>query len=119
MFDRVLILAGKTGGLTTPEALAKGLPFLIVHPIKGQEERNADHLLEEGAALRCNNFPVLAHKVDALLNDPSRLTHWRANARRLGRPQAAFEIVRVLLRTQGRMPIIGRKAPCRTPAVRR
>jgi hypothetical protein len=26
----------------------------------GQEERNADHLLEAGAAIRCNNLPALA-----------------------------------------------------------
>jgi processive 1,2-diacylglycerol beta-glucosyltransferase len=91
------LVAGKTGGLTTSEALTKGLPFLIVNPIRGQEERNADHLLEEGAAIRCNNFPVLAYKVDKLLHDPKRLARMRANARRLGRPRAAFDIVRQLL----------------------
>jgi processive 1,2-diacylglycerol beta-glucosyltransferase len=91
------LVAGKTGGLTTSEALAKGLPFLVVNPIRGQEERNADHLLEEGAAIRCNNFPVLAYKVDRLLGDPKRLTRMRANARRLSRPQAALDIVRTLL----------------------
>ncbi|MCL5281725.1 MAG: UDP-N-acetylglucosamine--LPS N-acetylglucosamine transferase [Planctomycetes bacterium] len=94
------LVAGKTGGLTTSEALAKGLPFLIVNPIRGQEERNADHLLEEGAALRCNHLPVLAYKVEKLLNDPQRLARMRANARRLGRPQAAFDIVRKLLQLQ-------------------
>lgn len=92
------LVAGKTGGMTTSEALAKGLPFLIVNPIQGQEERNADHLLEEGAAIRCNNLPVLAYKVDRLLGDPKRLAHMRANARRLGRPHAAFEIVRTLVK---------------------
>ena len=54
------ILVGKPGGLTTSEALARGLVMVIVNPIPGQEERNADHLLEEGAAIRCNNLPVLA-----------------------------------------------------------
>src|SRR5262249_16172582 len=41
------ILIGKPGGLTTSEALAKGLVQVIVNPIPGQEERNSDHLLEE------------------------------------------------------------------------
>jgi processive 1,2-diacylglycerol beta-glucosyltransferase len=27
-------------------------------------ERNADHLLEGGAAIRCNNLPALAWKID-------------------------------------------------------
>ena len=55
------ILLGKPGGLTTSEALAMGLVFVIVNPIPGQEERNSDHLLEDGAAIRANNLPVLAY----------------------------------------------------------
>ena len=54
-----------------PDHLGKPWPedsaFVIVNPIPGQEERNADHLLEQGAAIRCNNLPVLAWKIDCLL----------------------------------------------------
>ena len=32
------------------ECLARGLPMILVAPIPGQEERNAGHLLEQGAA---------------------------------------------------------------------
>jgi processive 1,2-diacylglycerol beta-glucosyltransferase len=91
------LLLGKPGGLTTSEALAKGLPLVVVNPIPGQEERNADHLLEEGAAIRCNNLPVLAEKIDRLLDDPARFAALQANARRLGRPDAAGDVVRTLL----------------------
>jgi processive 1,2-diacylglycerol beta-glucosyltransferase len=87
------ILLGKPGGLTTSEALASGLVFVIVNPIPGQEERNADHLLEEGAAIRCNNLPALAFKIDRLLDDSPRLAALRANVLRLARPRAAHEIV--------------------------
>ena len=91
------ILLGKPGGLTTSEALAKGLIFVIVNPIPGQEERNSDHLLEEGVAIRCNNLPVLAYKLDLLLSDPARMNTMRANARRLARPHAAREVIDKLL----------------------
>ncbi len=91
------ILLGKPGGLTTSEALAKDLIFVIVNPIPGQEERNSDHLLEEGVAIRCNNLPVLAHKIDRLLADPARMDAMRANARRLARPDAARQVVAKLL----------------------
>jgi len=91
------MVVGKPGGLTTSEALAKGLAFVIINPIQGQEERNADHLLEEGVAIRCNNLPVLAYKVDRLLDDPKRLVTLQANARRLGKPHAACDIVKRLL----------------------
>lgn len=94
------ILLGKPGGLTTCEALAKGLVFVIVNPIPGQEERNSDHLLEDGVAIRCNNLPVLAYKLDQLLDDPPRFAAMQANARRLARPDAAKEIVTKLLALQ-------------------
>ena len=54
------LFVGKPGGLTTSEVLAKGLPMVVINPIPGQEERNSDHLLEEGVAIRCNNLPALA-----------------------------------------------------------
>jgi processive 1,2-diacylglycerol beta-glucosyltransferase len=87
------ILVGKPGGLTTSESLARGLVLVVVNPIPGQEERNSDHLLEEGAAIRCNNLPVLAYKIDRLLDDRLRFERMRENALRLARPRAAFEIV--------------------------
>jgi len=91
------LAVGKPGGLTTSEALARELVMVIVNPIPGQEERNSDHLLEEGVAIRCNNLPVLAHKIDMLLDDPARLATMRANIRRLAKPRAAYDIVRRLL----------------------
>jgi processive 1,2-diacylglycerol beta-glucosyltransferase len=91
------LMVGKPGGLTTSEALAKGLVFVIVNPIPGQEERNADHLLEEGAAIRCNNLPVLAYKIDQLLDNPTRLATMQTNVQRLAQPYAAQTIVKTLL----------------------
>lgn len=91
------LVLGKPGGLTTSEALAKGLIMVIVNPIPGQEERNSDHLLEEGVAIRCNNLPALAFKIDALLNDPKRLDQMRRNVKRVAKPNAASDIVRELV----------------------
>lgn len=86
-------VVGKPGGLTMSEALACDLVFVVVSPIPGQEERNADHLLEEGAAIRCNNLPVLAYKIGRLLDNKPRLANMHENIRRLARPQAAATIV--------------------------
>jgi processive 1,2-diacylglycerol beta-glucosyltransferase len=87
------LLVGKAGGLTSSEALARELPLLIVNPIPGQEERNSDHLLEVGAALRCNNLSTLAWKVENLVADRDRLTRLRERARVAARPRASFDIV--------------------------
>jgi processive 1,2-diacylglycerol beta-glucosyltransferase len=86
------LMVGKAGGLTTSEALARALPMALIEPIPGQEERNADHLLEAGAAIRCNNLPAAAWKIAALLDDAERLTRMRDAARGLGKPGAAARI---------------------------
>jgi processive 1,2-diacylglycerol beta-glucosyltransferase len=86
------LVVTKPGGLTASEALARGAGIVIINPIPGQEERNSDYLLESGAALKCNHPPTLAHKLTALLRDPTRLAALRANARRLGRPRAALDV---------------------------
>ncbi len=46
---------------------------------------------------RCNNLPVLAWKIDGLLDDPARLARRRDNGRRLARPNGAREIAGMLL----------------------
>lgn len=91
------LMVGKPGGLTTAEALASKLVMVIVNPIPGQEERNSDHLLEEGAAIRCNNLPALTYKVDKLLSRPERFSEMQDNVERLARPNAAASIVKQLL----------------------
>ncbi|HEY1423764.1 MAG TPA: glycosyltransferase [Candidatus Acidoferrum sp.] len=92
------LLVGKAGGLTTSEALARHLPMALIEPIPGQEFRNADHLLEEGAAIRCNNLPAAAWKIAKLLADPSKMQHMRSAAAEMSHPNAAAEIAEDALR---------------------
>ncbi|MGC2236982.1 MAG: glycosyltransferase [Pyrinomonadaceae bacterium] len=91
------LIVGKPGGLTTSEALAKGLIFVVVSPIPGQEERNSDHLLEKGCAIKCNNLPTLAFKIDELINDKARFEAMKANVLRFSRPNASKEMASKLL----------------------
>jgi processive 1,2-diacylglycerol beta-glucosyltransferase len=87
------LVVSKPGGLTTSETLARGAAMVIVNPTPGQESRNSDYLLENGAAIKVNNLATLTHKVGPLLDNPERLAQLKANARRLGRPRAAFDVV--------------------------
>lgn len=91
------VVLSKPGGLTTSEVLARGAAMAIINPIPGQEFRNSDYLLENGAAIKINNVATLPMKLEALLRDPDRLSALKANARRLGRPQAAFDVARFVL----------------------
>lgn len=92
------LLVGKAGGLTTSESLARHLPMALIEPIPGQEFRNADHLLEAGAAIRCNNLPAAAWKIAKLLDDPARMEKIRNAAAQLARPNAAADIAEDSLR---------------------
>ncbi|HEX9370047.1 MAG TPA: glycosyltransferase [Roseiflexaceae bacterium] len=94
------LFIGKPGGLTASECMAAELPMAIVTPIPGQEERNSDHLLEEGAAVRCNDIATVGFKLDRLFDEPGRIEQMRANTRKLGRPDAARTIVETLLSDQ-------------------
>jgi processive 1,2-diacylglycerol beta-glucosyltransferase len=91
------IFIGKPGGMTTSEAIACGLPMCVVSPIPGQEERNSDHLLEEGIAVKCNDLTTLPFKLERLLENPGRLTQMKANALRFAKPAASTTIVDTLL----------------------
>ena len=88
----------KSGGLTTAECLASGLPMAIRDPIPGQEERNCDFVLEAGAGVRVNGTDSLRVKLGSLLSDPERLSRMRAAAIAAGRPRAAEEILARMLR---------------------
>jgi len=90
------LLIGKAGGLTSSEALARELPLLIINPIPGQEERNSDHLLEAGAALRCHTLSALPWKIESLLTDLDRLSRLRAGAKAAARPFASLDIVDIM-----------------------
>jgi len=99
------LFIGKPGGLTMAEALASELPFVVVAPIPGQEERNSDHLLEKGAGIRCNELTTLPFKVDSLLGDHARLRQMRLSARRMARPYAAVTVLKTLLRRPSTLPV--------------
>ena len=83
----------KPGGLTTSECLALGLPMIVNSPIPGQEERNADYLLEQGVALKAFDAVTLEYRVRLLLAQPQQLQAMRAKALALGRPRAACEVL--------------------------
>jgi processive 1,2-diacylglycerol beta-glucosyltransferase len=89
----------KPGGLTTSECLAMGQPMILSSPIPGQEERNADYLLEEGAALKAVDTSALVWRARQLLGDAHKLATMRRNAAALGRPHAARDALRLVLET--------------------
>lgn len=91
------IVVTKPGGLTTSESLALGLPMIVIAPIPGQEEHNANFVLERGAALKAFDLLTLEYRIGHLLAHPARLAQMRANAHALGKPSAASQVLSTIL----------------------
>jgi processive 1,2-diacylglycerol beta-glucosyltransferase len=91
------LFVGKPGGLTSSECMAAGLPMILIHPIPGQEVRNSDFLLEEGAAVRCNYATTVGYKIDQLLARPDQIRRMAECARQIGRPEAGPMITSTVL----------------------
>jgi processive 1,2-diacylglycerol beta-glucosyltransferase len=90
------LVVGKLGGHTAAEALAAGVPMVVYEPIAGQEEDNAAWVEAAGAAVWPRTLPALVRTVTDLLDDDRRREQLAHGARRLGRPDAAASIARIL-----------------------
>lgn len=95
------IVITKAGGLITSEILARGTPMVIVDPIPGQEEQNADLIAAAGAGIQLRLPEMVAPAVQFLLRHPDRLAEMRDWARALGRPRAALDVAEGVLKAEG------------------
>ncbi|MCB0162808.1 MAG: UDP-N-acetylglucosamine--LPS N-acetylglucosamine transferase [Anaerolineae bacterium] len=82
----------KPGGLMTSEILARGTPTIIIDPIPGQEEWNADFVSGSGAGIQIRMPELVPPAAIALLAQPERLDAMRAQAQLVGKPRAAFDV---------------------------
>lgn len=98
MMDASNLIVTKPGGLTTSEALAKRLPMIIVNPIPGQEQRNADFLLNSGAAVSTNTVCGVDELVCRLLSDPRRLEAMEQCIDTLRHPNSTADVCTFVLR---------------------
>ena len=98
LMDAADLIVSKPGGLTASEVLAKGKTMLIIEPIPGQEQRNCEYLLEEGAAARLFDIEDAGYKIKSLLSDKVRLARMSRSASKIGHPTAAIDIARDILK---------------------
>ncbi|BAC91170.1 glr3229 [Gloeobacter violaceus PCC 7421] len=87
----------KAGGLIASEVMARGTPMVIVDPIPGQEEWNADAIAAYGAGIQLRLPEMVAPTVQFLLSAPEHLAFMRFQARKYGRPTAALAVVESIL----------------------
>ena len=88
----------KSGGLIVSEVLARGTPTIVLDPIPGQEEWNADLVAGSGAGIQLRQPESVPLTAFSLLSEPERLAAMRVQAAKIGRPRAALDIADRVLR---------------------
>ncbi|MCX7715075.1 MAG: glycosyltransferase [Clostridia bacterium] len=98
LMDASDFIITKPGGLTMSEALAKHLPPIIMNPIPGQEDRNMEFLVNNGAAVMVTEtFPV-DEALFELLNNEWRLNLLKQSVIHLGKPYATKNLCEFIMR---------------------
>ena len=92
------VVITKPGGLTVSECLAKMKPMILFSPIPGQEEKNAEFLETQQAALRARSLDEIPGLVQSLLTDRPLRDTLLTNMKSCARPQAAYTIAETITR---------------------
>lgn len=92
------IVISKPGGLTTSESLASGLPMLIINPIPGQEEENAEFLEEKGTGIWIRKNDSSYEILNNLLSDSKKLKEMKNNTKILAKKYSTKDICETVLK---------------------
>lgn len=91
------VIITKPGGLSSAEAMASGLPMVLVDPIPGQEDRNCEYLLEKGVAVRLYDLSDADNKVESLLRNEKTFQIMKDTAKKAARPNASLDVAKDVL----------------------
>ena len=91
------LVVTKPGGLTTSESLASGLPIVVINPIPGQEEENAEYLVNHNTAIWLKKDDNIEEIINNLLSDTSKLEEMSNNAKSISKPNSTNDICKILL----------------------
>ena len=78
----------KPGGLTTSEALAMGLPMILINPIPGQEDRNLEFLLNNGVAMAVSETCPIDEVIFQIFKNPDRIEIMKKSIEFLSSPNS-------------------------------
>ena len=90
-------IVSKPGGLTTTEILVSQVPFIIINPVPGQEEENANFLTNNGAAVRIWDASKALPFIEQFINDSFRIENMKIMQKHIARPNSTRDIVEKIL----------------------
>lgn len=89
------LVVAKPGGLTTSESLAMGLPMIIINPIAGQEEENAEFLEQKGVGIWMRKDDNIKEKLENLLNNEEKLVQMTECTKLIANKYSSYDIVEI------------------------
>lgn len=91
------LVISKPGGLTTSESLASNLPMIIINPIPGQEEENAEFLEIKGTGIwiRKNDSPYDVLKT--VIDNTDKLNEMKKNTELLAKKHSTENICKIII----------------------
>lgn len=90
------VLVTKSGGLTSSEAMAKGLATIFVKPIPGQEKRNSNVLRLANAAMIAKNVDEARQKIKELFENRDLLNKMSAAASKIAKSDSARNVIDII-----------------------
>ena len=93
------LVVTKPGGLTTSESLASHLPMVVINPIPGQEEENAEFLESKNIAVWIKKSDNSKEIIESLLNNREKISIMKENTKILARPNSTRDICDVLFKS--------------------
>ncbi len=92
------VVIGKAGGASVQEAIAAKCPMIINQVIPGQEEGNANIILDSNIGAVADGKKEVASWVERLAEDGGELwMQWRNQLEKISRPDAAMRIAQLVL----------------------
>ena len=87
----------KPGGLTSSEALVSHLPMVLINPIPGQEEENAEYLQSKKVAKWLKKDDDINFILNILVNDDSVLNNMREHTYLISKPNSTENICKIIM----------------------
>lgn len=97
LMDASDCIVTKPGGISTSEALSKGLPMILVNPIPGHEERNMTFLINSGAAMAVSENCPVEELVWQFFSEKDVRSNMTRAAKLVGKTDAAKNLAGFLL----------------------
>lgn len=91
------IMAAKSGGMTSSEAMAKGLPIIITSSIPGQEARNCRYLVKSGAAVYAGSLEKVKQSMADIVSSKEKIEEMKAKINTIKRPNSSLDIAKFAL----------------------